>query len=291
MKLKIRIAERAHFRAVETFDFSLFADTNRCNQVADFKPDESHDEAEYCHGRAVDDLHDELRKVTIKQTADAVGAVEFDHFITHNAVPTGPIFTGGENSHRENPPESVDAMHRDRADRIVNPFSLEEKDAVDNQDTGYRTNDRRAHWIHKRARRRNRHQPCKHAVAHHRWVGLEALKAERKVRAQRASHARQQGIYDHEADSQVGARECRARVEAKPTEREDERSKDNHWHVVARQRLRVPLCIVLADARSKDDRPRKSDNSTHLMQDTRASKVHRPVAEAPVVSFNHAAPP
>src|SRR6266576_574357 len=207
MKLKIRIAERAHFRAVETFDFSLFADTNRCNQVADFKPDESHDEAEYCHGRAVDDLHDELRKVTIKQTADAVGAVELHHLLAHNTVPTGPIFTGGENSHRENPPESVDAMHGDRADWIVDPFTLEEKDAVDNQATCYGTYDRRAHGIHKRARRRNRHQPCKHAVAHHRRVGLEALHREDDVSTNRPSDTGEHRIYDDEAYAQICTRQ------------------------------------------------------------------------------------
>ena len=72
MKLEVRITQNTHFRTIETFNFHFFGDSNWRDCIANFEPDIRHHEPEYCNGSGIDQLHDELREVTVEQTTPAV---------------------------------------------------------------------------------------------------------------------------------------------------------------------------------------------------------------------------
>src|ERR1041384_3814232 len=114
MELEVRIAELAHLGAIETFDFHLRRNADRRNQIADLKPGISHGEAEDSHDACIDDLHEELRNITVKQAAHAVGAVELDELIAHDAVPARAVLPGGEDTDRDDAPQTVHAVDRNR---------------------------------------------------------------------------------------------------------------------------------------------------------------------------------
>ena len=65
MELKIRVTEYTHLGAVETFDLHFLADAYRRDEIADLEPHECHHEAKYRYGAGIDQLHEELRDVTI----------------------------------------------------------------------------------------------------------------------------------------------------------------------------------------------------------------------------------
>ena len=129
----------------------------------------------------------ELREVAVQETADAVRAVELHHLFAHDAVPARAVLAGGEDADGDHAPQAVDAVDRDRADRIVDTPLLPEEDTQHDEDAGDRTDDRRAQRIDECARRGDRHEAGQHAVAHHRRIGLQALcMSSNHVRADRA---------------------------------------------------------------------------------------------------------
>ena len=115
--------------------------------------------------RAVDRLHDELRCVAVQNAAHAVGTVLLDELIANDAVPAGAVLAVGEDADRKHAPQAVDAVHGDRADRIVHAALVEEEHALDDDHAGDRADHDRGPRIDERARRRDRDQAREHAVA------------------------------------------------------------------------------------------------------------------------------
>ena len=136
--------------------------------------------------------------------------------------------------------------------------------------------DRRAPRVDERARRGNRNQAGEHAVAQHRRIGLEPLGLERHHRSDRRRDTGQHGVHDDVADAEIGTRQCRSRIEAEPTERQDKRPEDDHRNVVARNRLRLAV-HVLADAGTDHHRSCEGDHClpSHGRRLTRQNRPHR----------------
>src|SRR5437667_1695632 len=145
MELEVRIAQHAHLWSIEPFDLRLFADAKRRDEIAHFEPYEGHGKAEDRYDYAIDELHNELREVTVQQTAHAIGAVKLHHLIANDAVPARAVFAGREDPDRQDTPQAVRSMDRDGACRIIDTHALKEKYAKDNQNNRYRADDRCHH--------------------------------------------------------------------------------------------------------------------------------------------------
>src|SRR5258705_2808115 len=110
MELKIWITEHAHLRSVETFDFGFLTDAKRCNKIADLEPNKGHHESKHNEHRAVNDLHNELREVTVEQPANTVGAVELHHLVAHYTIPSRAVFSGRKYADRQHAPQTVGSV-------------------------------------------------------------------------------------------------------------------------------------------------------------------------------------
>src|SRR3990172_9290506 len=166
MELEVGVSEHSHFRTVETFDLDFLVDSNRCDEIADFKPHVGHHEAEHRYYHTIDDLHEELGKIAIEQTAHAVGAIELNHLFPHHTVPACAVRSIGKDPDRQHAPEAVDAVDRDRTDGIVNAARLKEENALDYQKPRDGTNHHGGPRINKGAGRRDSDQARQHAIAH-----------------------------------------------------------------------------------------------------------------------------
>src|SRR5262249_3221197 len=147
------VTGNADFRHVESFDFDILADANWRDQITHLEPHKRHDETEHDHHTGVENLHDELREVTIEQATHAVSPVELDEFITYDTVPACAIGAVGENTDRQNAPHPIDSVHGDRADRIIDPPRFPEKHTIDNDDPCDGADQSRSPWIDERTRR------------------------------------------------------------------------------------------------------------------------------------------
>src|SRR5439155_23170139 len=87
------------------------------------------------------------------------------------------------------------------------------------------------------------------------------------------------------ADAEV-ARARRAerapRIEAEPSEGEDEAAEEHHGDVVPRDRVRRAVAVELADPRPDDEGDRERGESTHRVHDARAGEVAVAVAQMEV---------
>src|SRR6266850_6539872 len=143
MELKIRITKHAHFRTVKPLDLDFFGNANRRDEIADLEPHECHHEAKYRYGSSIDQLHEELRQVTIQKPAHTVRAVDLHHLVAYDAIPAGAVLTGRKYPDGDYPPKSVYSVDGNSAHRIVNAASFPEENGLDHEPTGNQANDRR----------------------------------------------------------------------------------------------------------------------------------------------------
>src|SRR6266576_3906243 len=114
MKLEVRISQDAHLGTVEPFDLRLFADAEGSNKITDLEPHVRHDETEDRHYSCIDYLHDELRKIPVKQPAHAIGTIKLDHLFTDHAVPPGAVLARRKDADRQHTPDTIDTVNGDR---------------------------------------------------------------------------------------------------------------------------------------------------------------------------------
>src|SRR3954447_15535219 len=118
MELKIRITEYAHLGTVETFELDFLANAKRRDNVANLEPYIGHYEAENRHGSSIDQLHEELRQVTIQKPAHTVRAVDLHHLVAYDAIPASAVLTGRKYPDGDYPPKSVYSVDGNSAHRI-----------------------------------------------------------------------------------------------------------------------------------------------------------------------------
>ena len=122
----------------------------------DLEEDEEQREDPDDAGDRADCLRGELRRVAVEQALDRAG----------HAVPAVAIGAVGEQADRQHAERAADAVHRDRADRIVDlQHAVDEEHRLDDQHAGDGADDDRRHAVDERARRGDRHQPGEQAVA------------------------------------------------------------------------------------------------------------------------------
>ena len=131
-----------------------------------------------------------------------------------------------------------------------------------------------------RARCGDRDERRDRAVQHHREVGLldhEPRGDDCAEHAGRGREVRVQRDVGEEADAAEVDAERRARVEAEPAEPEDDHAERRERHVVARDRVRLPVVRELADPRPEQQRSGEAGERALVVDDGRAGEVlHAP---------------
>ena len=148
------------------------------------------------------------------------GAVAAAPFV--GEVPPGAVVAAREDPDAEHTEDAADAVHGDRAHRVVDALALEEQDRLDDDDRSDDADDRGRPRLHERTRRRDRHQAGEHAVRHHAGVGLPEPLHGVEHAHRRPERRRDGGVRRHEREAHVGGRERRRRVEPEPAEQQDE---------------------------------------------------------------------
>ena len=130
-----------------------------------------------------------------------------------------------EQAHCERPPHAGHSVHRDGANRIVDPDPLDPEHAHDRERRRNDADHDRGPRRHEARRGGDRHQRRDHPVQHHRHIRLaehEPRCADPAERARRGGQVRREGDVGEVADLVAGHdAQRRARVEAEPAEPED----------------------------------------------------------------------
>ena len=183
----------------------------------------------------------------------------------------------GKQSNQDGTQRAVDAMHTDRADRIIHLELL-----VDKFDTEYHgkaradADDRSAHRGDDITARGDCDQTGQRAVEHHRNIWLFVAHPGDAHDGDRRHCRGEVGGHEHAGgDLRAVARQrnCRAAVKAEPAEPQDEAAQRAERQRVARNRARLTVLGVFADAGPQDRRADQRAQAADKMHCRRTREI------------------
>ena len=247
------------FGHVEALELGLRVDPQHTQPLQDVEQHEAESERPEAGHRDADELDAE--------ELEAAAVEEADHRV---AVPER--LRCGEEADREGAPHAVHAVDRDGADRVVHVDLVEEEHAEDDEYAADGADEQGRVRRHEVAGRGDRDEARERAVQGHREIGLahdDPGGDERGAGSGAGGEVRGHRDAADRADAGGVARG----VEAEPADPEEEDAERAEDEAVARDRVRLAVMTVLADARAEHHRAREGQPAADRVDDRRTGEV------------------
>ena len=210
-----------------------------------------------------------------RASAEELHAEEFESAAVEDArefIAVAACGRRGEEADGDRAPHAVHAVDRHRADGVVDVDLVEREHGEDHEHAGDEADDDGGVRRHEVARRGDRHEPRERAVESHRQVRLAHDDPCRDERGD-GSGACGEVRGHRDASDRADARRVAAGVEPEPANPQEEHAKRAKDEAVARNRVRLAVVAVLADAGPQRNRAREGDPAAYGVDDRGAGEV------------------